>query len=410
MSISTGSATATVDVPYAEESSGVPKANIDSRGAYIASVPNVLGSDALAREVYCILGVPIDVVSMADILRAIDSAALSATPYLISTPNLNFLISSRSNVEFRESLLASNLCPADGMPIVWVARLLRLPIRQRIAGSDIFQALKTRQQAEKPVTVFFFGGAEGVASAAANVLNEKGSNLICVGYLNPGFGSVETLSGAQYIHAINNSNADFLVVALGAVNGQAWLTRNHDRIQIPIRSHLGATINFVAGAVKRAPAIMRMLGFEWLWRIKEEPHLWRRYWNDGRTFLSLLFTRVLPLMLIDRAARARADRANALAVTTDKREEAIHVRLSGYATADFVSLAMSHFRNVLAEEPTVVALDLSETEYIDARFLGLLMMLRQQLMRSGARLRVTKVSKAVNRQIHLHEANFMLEG
>ena len=65
---------------------------------------------------------------------------------------------------------------------------------------------------------------------------------------------------------------DFLAVSLGAKKGQAWLLRNHHRLQIPVRAHLGATINFQTGTVKRAPASIRQaLGFEWLWRIKEEP-------------------------------------------------------------------------------------------------------------------------------------------
>ena len=59
------------------------------------------------------------------------------------------------------------------------------------------------------------------------------------------------------------------------------MLHNHDRLQIPVRSHLGAAINFQAGVLKRAPLLVRQFGFEWLWRIKQEPYLWSRYLHDG---------------------------------------------------------------------------------------------------------------------------------
>src|SRR3974377_2383294 len=95
----------------------------------------------LERDVYCVLGLPIDALNMQTILRRIDAAATSRAAYFISTPNLNFLVTSRSNPEFRESVLDSDLCPADGMPIVWITRLIGGPIKIRVSGSDIFDAL-----------------------------------------------------------------------------------------------------------------------------------------------------------------------------------------------------------------------------------------------------------------------------
>ena len=93
---------------------------------------------------------PVDAVDMAEILRRIEAASsCGAAPFLLSTPNLNFLVASRGDPEFRKSLLLSNLCAADGMPIVSIARLLGLPINERIAGSDMFQELKSRAASER---------------------------------------------------------------------------------------------------------------------------------------------------------------------------------------------------------------------------------------------------------------------
>ena len=90
--------------------------------------------DDLSREVYCILGIPIDAIEMSAVLRIIGMAAANRAPFVISTPNLNFLVNSQSDAEFRESVLLSDLCPADGMPIVWIARLMGIPIN---AGSQV---------------------------------------------------------------------------------------------------------------------------------------------------------------------------------------------------------------------------------------------------------------------------------
>jgi len=81
----------------------------------------------------------------------------------------------------------------------------------------------------------------------------------------------------------------------GRQKGQAWIEHNRTHITVPIISHLGAVINFVAGKLSRAPVWVQRTGLEWLWRIKEEPSLWRRYASDGLVLLKLLITRVVPM-------------------------------------------------------------------------------------------------------------------
>src|SRR5262245_22030193 len=114
-----------------------------------------LAPDDLSREVYCILGKPIDAIKMDEVLRRIKLAAAGPTPFLISTANLNFLVQSQVDKAFGESLMLSDLCTADGMPIVWIAWLTGIPIKNRIAGSDIFDALKAEHSTTHPLKVFF---------------------------------------------------------------------------------------------------------------------------------------------------------------------------------------------------------------------------------------------------------------
>ena len=218
---------------------------------------------------------PLDALDLPAVLRRIDSAVDARAPFLLSTPNVNFLMMSRSDEEFRESLLMSDFCPVDGMPLVWIARLLGIPIRERVSGSDIFDALRSREAHDRRLSVFLFGGAEGVAENLQHTLNVEEGGLACVGALNPGFGSISEMSSDSILESINSSEAALLAVFLSAKKAQGWLLRNHDRLEVPFRAQFGATINWQAGSVKRAPKWVQRLGFEWLWRVKEEPYLWR---------------------------------------------------------------------------------------------------------------------------------------
>jgi len=338
--------------------------------------------DDLSRDVYCIVGVPVDAIGMLPALRRIREAASRKTRYLVSTPNLNFLVTSQSNTSFRDSLILSDLCTADGMPVVWIARLMGIPIKSRTTGADIFEALKADVSPTHSLKIFLFGGPAGAAELAAWTLNSEGRGLRCVGWLNPGFCSAEEMSQDDIIEQINASGADLLIASLSSLKGQSWLQLNHHRLKIPVRTHLGAALNFQAGTVRRAPPMFQKLGFEWLWRIKEEPYLWRRYWNDGRAMLRLLATRVLPFAFCTWLMRRSFERGEVLTVTRIHDPDMITLALSGPADAEHVGRAVAAFRVAVASGKQV-RLDFSNVSAIDARFLGLLMMLAKQLEARG---------------------------
>jgi N-acetylglucosaminyldiphosphoundecaprenol N-acetyl-beta-D-mannosaminyltransferase len=364
----------------------------------------------LERNIYCIFGLAIDALDMPSILRRIDAAAAGRSPFLISTPNLNFIVQSRSNTEFRESILDSDLCPADGITIVWIARLIGVPIKQRVSGSDIFQALKAPDRVGQRLKVFLFGGAPGVAETAARTLNALPSGLSCVGTFDPGVGSVDEMSCDHIIDKINASQADFLAASLGAKKGQLWLRRNHFRITVPLRAHLGATINFEAGTIKRAPAWLRTGGLEWLWRIKEEPHLWRRYAYDGLGLIRLMFTHLVPLAALGRWHRVKSNwQSGNLLITRQQRHDSVTVAFAGDANERNINTAIACLRETLTRESRDVVIDLADTRVIDGRFFGLLLMVRKHLKGQGAKLGFVGVSPAMWRLFWLNGVDFLLK-
>jgi N-acetylglucosaminyldiphosphoundecaprenol N-acetyl-beta-D-mannosaminyltransferase len=360
--------------------------------------------DDLSRDVYCILGVPVDAIEMPDVLRRIETAAASKVPFFISTPNLNFLVKSWSDEGFRDSLLLSDLCPADGMPIVWIAKLMGIPIKKRIAGSDIFDALKAAYPAKAPLKLFLFGAPEGAGEAAGHAINAAASGLHCRGTFYPGFGSIDDMSRADIIDTINASGADFLVVSLGAQKGQSWLVRNNARLRIPVRAHLGAVINFEADTIRRAPLFMQKAGLEWMWRVLEEPTLWKRYVMDGSVMLRLLITCVLPLVA---SSWLHGHEDRDLTVTRLDGEDCIRMSLHGPAIARHVEKMIPEFREAIATRKRIV-LDLSDTSTVDARFLGLLLMLRKRLQAGATNLAFTGLTYSLDKIVRLNNLGFLL--
>jgi N-acetylglucosaminyldiphosphoundecaprenol N-acetyl-beta-D-mannosaminyltransferase len=256
--------------------------------------------------------------------------------------------------------------------------------------------------------VFLFGGADEVAARVGKNLNAQSCGLKCVGTLNPGFGTVDEMSSGQIIEAINASGADILAVFLSAKKAQAWLLQNHDRLRIPVRAQFGATINFEAGTIKRAPPFLRSAGLEWLWRIKEEPYLWRRYWADGQSLLRLLLTCALPLTVDSLWTRLRGVRTGGgLRIELREDDHSVVVQLFGLAIAVHIDEAIGAFREALGKKKAI-DVDVSGASMFDPRFFGLLLMVRKQLRRRGQALRFIEVPPTISRAFRWNGFEFLL--
>src|SRR5262249_18346499 len=156
----------------------------------------------------------------------------------------------------------------DGMPLVWFARALGVAVPGRVCGSDLCAALMAEK--EEQFRTFFFGATEETGRRVRQRLETTASRLRVARACSPAFGTISSMSGPGTFDRINQVHPDLLIVAIGARKGVVWLARNEHLISTPVICNLGATINFVAGSVKRAPAVFRRNGLEWLWRIKEE--------------------------------------------------------------------------------------------------------------------------------------------
>ncbi len=339
------------------------------------------------RNVHCLLGLPFDVVDLDQAEQKLREAIRLRSRCFLSTPNLNFLIACQNDAAFRNSVISSDLVVADGMPVVWLAKLLGIPISHRVAGASLFERLREGFP-ESQIRVFFFGGQDGVAEAACQKVNLEARGVRCVGYMSPGFGSIENMSEPSIIEKINNSGADFLIVSLGAQKGQEWIMRNLEFINIPVVSHLGAVINFVAGTVKRAPKILQVTGLEWLWRIREEPNLWRRYFRDGLGLVRIILTKVLPAIFSFAGGIKTLEHERLGSVWTVYKDDKALIFLSGH----WSSANISSFREALLElvrrGESDVVLDFTAVTHVDSAVVGLILLLnkRQKSINHGMRV------------------------
>jgi N-acetylglucosaminyldiphosphoundecaprenol N-acetyl-beta-D-mannosaminyltransferase len=258
-----------------------------------------------------------------------------------------------------------------------------------------------------PLRVFFFGGQEGIAERACERLNAEGGGLRCVGAYGPGFGSLDEMSAPAVIAQVNASEADLLVVALGARKGQAWIVRNLAGLTIPVVSHLGAVINFVAGNVRRAPAWMRRAGLEWAWRIREEPALWRRYAGDGLELLWLMVTRVMPF-LVWRLVNRGGGAAPAEVAHGRKANSTGRIALRGGLVASALAPVRQAFREAAAAGGDLVV-DLGGVTRVDGAFLGLLLVLEKHVRRAGGRLVVENTPSTVRRIFRWNGVGYLVE-
>jgi N-acetylglucosaminyldiphosphoundecaprenol N-acetyl-beta-D-mannosaminyltransferase len=324
-----------------------------------------------SRDVHCVYGLPFDAVSEEEAVQQIREAARTGTRLFLSTPNLNFAVACATDTSFRDTVINCNLSTADGASIISLAQLLGIPVRERVTGSGIFERLAA--SAGHQVPVYFFGGAGDTAEQAAQRLNASGMpGARAVGSHAPGFKGVEDMSGPDVAEPINASGAEFVIVALGARKGQQWIARNWPALRAPVISHLGAVVNFVAGTVLRAPRWVQKLGMEWLWRIKEEPSLWRRYWDDGRRLLAYAVTSALPLALYFRSLPRTTE---ALRCEREQMGAAICLRLHGAAVNGPALLPLRQALAQACAQADRVVLDLGGVTHIGSAFIALVQLL-----------------------------------
>jgi N-acetylglucosaminyldiphosphoundecaprenol N-acetyl-beta-D-mannosaminyltransferase len=283
-----------------------------------------------------------------------------------------------------------------------ICRLLGIPIVSRVAGSDLPAAIQrsTGSVDEKPLRIVFMGGGPGVGERARDVVNAGPVNrLLCVGAIDPGVLKQKTVNGNSVALRINDTEADFLLVALGAQKGQAWLMQNMHLLKTPVFSHLGATLNFLAGTIIRAPIIVRRFGLEWLWRIFQEPRLAQRYAADGSHLLWILLTRILPLGLWLRLKRIKSDSSSPTLKSVPQTDGQFRINFKGPFNDSQLNFVSDLFRTAAGKNCNIT-LDFSGLTFFEMGFAGKVLMLEKILVARGKSLVICGPTRSVLRALN----------
>lgn len=222
--------------------------------------------------------------------RCCELAAGDTSGHYVVTPNVDHIVRLESDSKLGEIYRNADLILTDGMPLVWVSRVSGRPIVEKVSGADLFPALCSAAAA-RGLSMFFFGAGPGVAARAADRLTARFQGLRVVGTLSPDYGfEKDRKKVADAINAINSADPDILVVGLGCPKQEKFIYENRGALQTRLSLGLGASLDFEAGNVRRAPKFMRDHGLEWLYRLTQDPsRLARRYLLDDIRIVPLAF-------------------------------------------------------------------------------------------------------------------------
>lgn len=233
-------------------------------------------------------GMSFEQVTLSEAVSQVLDAAKKGQKGLVVTPNVDHLVMLQDDAEMRRIYQQAMFRYADGMPIVWLSRIKKKPLSERVCGSDLLIAL-CEKSAGTGLNSYFLGGNPGVADLAADKLRARFPGLNIVGTWCPPFGfEKDKEETGQIIDDINAKNVDLLFIGVGAPKQEKWADANLDRIRTGPVLCVGASFDFAAGSVKRAPLWVQNSGFEWLWRLASEPgRLWKRYLVRDSRFIPL---------------------------------------------------------------------------------------------------------------------------
>jgi N-acetylglucosaminyldiphosphoundecaprenol N-acetyl-beta-D-mannosaminyltransferase len=183
----------------------------------------------------------------------------------------------------------ADLVLIDGQPLVWISKWYGHPVKQKVSGSDLVPEIcKTAK--DKGYSIFILGGKDEVAKAAKINLEQTYSGLNVVDTYSPPLGFEKNdEENKKIIKKINQAHPDILIVCFGCPKQEKWIYENYEKYDSIVSVCAGATVDFLAGNVKRAPKWMSNHGLEWLFRFISDPkRLFKRYFIDDVKIISLL--------------------------------------------------------------------------------------------------------------------------
>lgn len=228
-------------------------------------------------------------VTMTEAVRGVETLLASGKKSYVVAINVDVVTKIEKDPYLKEITDNADMVLVDGTPLVWISKWHKMPVKEKVSGSDLVPQL-CATAAQKGYTLFILGGKDGIAAQAKEKLEQTYPGIRIVGTYAPplGFEKDEALL-AQTNEIISQAAPDLLIACLGCPKQEKFIYENIEKYDARVSVCAGATVDFLAGNVKRAPKWMRNHGLEWLYRFFQEPkRLFKRYFVDDVKILGLM--------------------------------------------------------------------------------------------------------------------------
>jgi N-acetylglucosaminyldiphosphoundecaprenol N-acetyl-beta-D-mannosaminyltransferase len=381
----------------------------------------------MQRDCVVILGIPIDSLTLDQaidkIVEMVADYRQDGIPRQVATVNVDFIVQTLGkelgqirHAELLDILRRADLVTADGMPIVWLSRLLDNPLPERVTGADMVPALAARA-AREGLSLFLLGGQADSANRAAEMLKQRNPDIKIAGILSPMvYTEGDHLeffeeTDAAIVAEVNAAAPDILLIAFGNPKQELWFRRNVTRLKVPVSIGIGGTFAFITGDVSRAPKAMQELGLEWLWRLAVEPlRLWRRYLKAFTTFGVQLWPAVMDYRRQRKEMKRRmphiqesAPVEEQTAYQTDSPILHIPTRLDALA----VRKLRTETGNIWQDRSALI-LDFTPVAFVDSSGLGFVIEMWRMALKLDKVLVVAGMSSDVRRTFALSRLNDLI--
>ena len=237
-------------------------------------------ADRQEPPIAVLLGLPFHDLTLDEALEECRRALAQEKPGYFVTANVDFAAQAYRSPTLRTIFFYADRIFCDGMPLVWISRLLGHPLRERVAGADLVPRL-LELCAKEDKRVYFFGSDEKTLTEVVDILHERLPTLTVCGHESPRMGSVDEWDNNAVVERMRQSGADLVLLALGCPKQEQWIHRFHAQTGAPLSIGIGASLDFISGKQTRAPQWMQKTGLEWFWRMSTNPkRLLGRYSRD----------------------------------------------------------------------------------------------------------------------------------
>lgn len=228
--------------------------------------------------------------TMNEAAQAVEDMITSERKSYIVAVNVDVVMKIERDPYLKKIIADADMSLADGKPLIWISKLQGHPLKEKISGSDLVPLL-CEKAAKHGHTIFIIGGKDGVARQAQRRLESRMPGIKIVGTYAPPVGFENNRAELDRINQmISKVHPDLLIACFGCPKQEKWIYENMQKYDAKVSVCAGATVDFLAGNIRRAPRWMSDHGLEWFYRFLQEPkRMFRRYFIDDPQIVRLIF-------------------------------------------------------------------------------------------------------------------------